>query len=68
MQRLINSKEHKPVFWIFILLVAFYLKTHLVLRHLPMTEKSWTLSGIALALILLDVIYEFNKKKLQVKV
>jgi protein-S-isoprenylcysteine O-methyltransferase Ste14 len=61
LQRLINSKEHKTVFWIFILLVVFYLKTHLLIKHLPMTEKSWTLSGMALALILLDVAYELNK-------
>src|SRR5580704_5248410 len=27
MQRLINSKEHKPVFWIFIMLVVFHIKT-----------------------------------------
>jgi protein-S-isoprenylcysteine O-methyltransferase Ste14 len=63
LSRLINSKEHKPVFWIFILLVVFYLKNHLLIKHLPMTGKSWTLSGIALALILLDIAYEFNKKK-----
>ena len=64
LSRLIHSKEHKPVFWIFILLVVFYLKTHLLIQHLPMTGKLWALSGVALALILLDVAYEFNKKKL----
>ena len=63
LQRLINSKEHKPVFWIFILLVVFYLKTRLSVEHKPMTATSWTLSGIALVLILLDIAYEFNKKK-----
>jgi len=65
LQRLFTSKEHKTVFWIFILLVVFYLKTHLALEHKPMTEMSWTLSGMALALILLDVAYELNKKKFQ---
>jgi protein-S-isoprenylcysteine O-methyltransferase Ste14 len=63
LQRLINSKEHKTVFWIFILLVVFYLKTRLALEHKPMTEMSWTLAGAAIALILLDAAYEFNKKK-----
>ncbi len=63
LQRLINSKEHKTVFWIFILLVVFYLKTRLFLEHKPMTEMSWTLSGMAITLILLDVAYEINKKK-----
>ena len=63
LQRLINSKEHKTVFWIFILLVVFYLKTHLALEHKPMTGMSWALSGVALALILLDIAYEFNKKR-----
>ena len=58
LQRLINSKEHKPVFWIFILLVVFYLKTRLLIEHKPMTEMSWALSGMALALILIDVIYK----------
>ena len=65
LQRLIKSKEHKPVFWIFILLVGFYLKTRLLIEHKPMTQMSWALSGMALALILLDVAYEFNKKKLK---
>jgi protein-S-isoprenylcysteine O-methyltransferase Ste14 len=63
LQRLINSKEHKPVFWIFVLLVGFYLKTRLFIEHKPMTQMSWALSGMALALILLDIAYEFNKKK-----
>jgi len=65
LQRLFKSKEHKTIFWIFILLVVFYLKTRLLIEHKPMTEMSWTLSGIALALILLDVAYEINKKKFQ---
>jgi protein-S-isoprenylcysteine O-methyltransferase Ste14 len=67
LQRLINSKEHKPVFWIIILLVGFYLKTRLALEHKPMTEMSWTLSGMAISLILIDAAYEFNKKKFQNK-
>jgi len=67
LQRLINSKEHKPVFWIFILLVVFHLKTRLLIEHKPLTEMSWTLSGMAISLIFLDAVYEFNKKKFQVK-
>lgn len=62
-QRLFKSKEHKTVFWIFILLVVFTLKTRLVIEHKPMTGMLWTLSGIALTLILLDIAYECNKKK-----
>ncbi len=63
LQRLFKSKEHKTVFWIFILLVVFYLKTRLLIEHKPMTQMSWALSGIAITLILLDAAYEFNKKK-----
>jgi len=63
LQRLFKSKEHKTVFWIFILLVVFYLKTRLLIEHKPMTEMSWALSGIAVTLILLDVAYEVNKKR-----
>jgi hypothetical protein len=67
MQRLINSKEHKPVFWIFILLVVFHLKTRLFIEHRALNDKSWDLITIALFLIILDVAYEFNKKKFQAK-
>jgi protein-S-isoprenylcysteine O-methyltransferase Ste14 len=63
LQRLIKSKEHKPVFWIFILLVAFHLKTRLLIEHKVLTDKSWTLVTIAVFLIILDAAYEFNKKK-----
>jgi len=63
LSRLIYSREHKPVFWIFILLVVFYLKTHLALEHKPMTQMSWTLSGLVLALILLHITCEFKKKQ-----
>ena len=63
MQRLINSKEHKTVFWIFILLVIFHLKTRLLLEHKSMTGTSWILSGVALALILLDLAFECRKKR-----
>jgi len=63
MQRLIKSKEHKTVFWIFILLVVFYLKSRLLIDHKPLTETSWTLIGMSISLIFLDAVYEFNKKK-----
>lgn len=64
LQRLINSKEHKPVFWVYILLVAFHLKARLLIEHKGLNDKSYILIAIALILILLDVAYEFNKKKL----
>jgi len=63
LQRLINSKEHKPVFWIYILLVLFHIKTRLLIEHKPLSDKSWGLIYIALLLIILDTAYEFNKKK-----
>lgn len=65
LQRLIDSKEHKPVFWIFILLVVFYLKTRILIEHKGLNDHSWSLITIALFLIILDAAYEFNKKKLQ---
>jgi protein-S-isoprenylcysteine O-methyltransferase Ste14 len=65
LQRLLKSKEHKPVFWIFILLVVFYLKNRLMIEHKALSETSWTLIGMAAALVLLDVLYEANKKKLK---
>ncbi len=67
LQRLINSKEHKPVFWIFILLVVFHLKTRILIEHKALGDKSWDLVTIALFLIILDAAYEFNKKKFQAK-
>ena len=67
LQRLIKSKEHKVVFWIFILLVVFHLKTRLLIEHKALSDKSWSLVTIALFLIILDAAYEFNKKKLQSK-
>ena len=63
MQRLINSKEHKPVFWIFILLVVFHIKTRVLIEHKDLSNNSWNLVTIALFLIILDAAYEFNKKK-----
>ena len=65
LQRLINSKEHKPVFWIFILLAAFHIKTQVLIEHKPLTQKSIDLLIISLVLIILDVIYEINKNKIQ---
>jgi len=65
LQRLINSKEHKPVFWIFILLAAFHIKTRVLIEHKPLTQKSIALLIICSALIILDFIYETNKHKIQ---
>jgi protein-S-isoprenylcysteine O-methyltransferase Ste14 len=64
LQRLINSKEHKTLFWIFILLVVFHLKTRLLIEHKDhLTNKSWALVAIAFLLVIIDLIYEINKKK-----
>lgn len=64
LQRLIDSKEHKPLFWIIILLVAFYLKSRLLFEHKPMNPKSWMLVALVILLIALDILYEMNKKKI----
>ncbi|MDE2215136.1 MAG: hypothetical protein KGJ95_05440 [Candidatus Omnitrophica bacterium] len=63
--RLIHSKEHKPFFWVIILLVVFYLKTHLLIEHKSLNAASWLLILMAVFLILLDIAFEFNKKKFQ---
>ena len=62
LQRLIKSKEHKPVFWIIIILVIFHLKTRLLLEHKAMASKDWGLVLLAALLIMLDIFYEMNKK------
>ncbi|MBF0571289.1 MAG: isoprenylcysteine carboxylmethyltransferase family protein [Candidatus Omnitrophica bacterium] len=67
LQRLINSKEHKPVFWIFILLVIFHIKTRILIEHKALNDASWNLVTAALFLIIIDAAYEFNKKKFQPK-
>lgn len=64
LKRLLDSKEHKPVFWIVILLVIFHLKSRLLIEHQTMSGRSWGLVALAVALILLDILYEFNKKKI----
>ena len=33
LKRLIDSKEHKPAFWVIILLIAFHLKSRLLIEH-----------------------------------
>ncbi len=66
-QRLIDSKEHKPVFWVIILLILFHLKTRLLLEHKPMTAKTWAWVTLGLILIGLDILYEFNKKQIHAK-
>jgi len=66
-QRLIDSKEHKPVFWVMIILIIVHLKTRLLLEHKPMTIKTWAWVTLGLILICLDLLYEFNKKKIHAK-
>jgi len=65
LQRLLFSKEHKVAFWIFILLVVFHIKTRLLIEHKDLNDNSWSLVTIAAFLIILDTLYEFNKKKFQ---
>lgn len=62
MERFGKSKEYKTVFWIFILLVVFYIKTRLFIEHKGLNDRSWNLIVIALFLIILDAAYEFKKK------
>lgn len=64
LQRLINSKEHKVVFWLTIILIAFHLKTRLFVEAKAMTLKSWLLVLLAVILIGADIYFELNKKKL----
>jgi len=64
LKRLIDSKEHKALFWIIIMIIAFHLKSRLLIEHKIMTPKSWILVGIVVVLILLDMLYELNKKKI----
>ena len=63
LQRLLNSKEHKTLFWVYILMVVFHVKTRVLVQHKDLSDKSWILVGIAVLLIILDAAYEFNKKK-----
>jgi protein-S-isoprenylcysteine O-methyltransferase Ste14 len=63
LQRLINSKEHKTVFWIFILLVVFHVKTRILIEHKTLSDASWTLVVTAAVVIILDAAYEINKKR-----
>ena len=65
LQRLGLSKEHKVAFWIFILLVVFHIKTRIFIEHKDINDNSWNLIVIAIFLIILDALYEFNKKKFQ---
>jgi protein-S-isoprenylcysteine O-methyltransferase Ste14 len=65
LQRLINSKEHKPVVWIIILIIAFHIKTRVLIEHKPFTQKTIELVLLSLVLIAIDVAYEFNKKRFQ---
>lgn len=67
LKRLIDSKEHKPLFWVIILLIAFHLKSRLLIAHKEMTAKSWSLVALAVILIVLDLVYEANKKKIHSK-
>jgi hypothetical protein len=61
--RLVFSKEYKSGLWITVLIIIFYLKTHLVHEHKTMTERIWGLVFIASLLIMIDVFYEMNKNK-----
>ncbi len=67
LKRLIDSKEHKPLFWVIILIIIFHIKSRVLLEHKDMTAKTWVLIGVVIILILLDLIYEANKKKIHNK-
>ena len=67
LQRLIDSKEHKPLFWVIVLLIVFHLKSRLLVEHKAMTERSWMIVAVAAFLILLDILYEMNKNKIHRK-
>lgn len=67
LQRLIDSKEHKPVFWVIILLIAFHIKSRLFIEHKDMTTRTWLLVALCIAFIALDIVYEINKKKIHSK-
>lgn len=67
LQRLVDSKEHKPVFWVIVIIIAFHLKSRLLIEHQPMTDRNWLLVTFALLLIALDIAYEFNKKLIHKK-
>jgi protein-S-isoprenylcysteine O-methyltransferase Ste14 len=63
MQRLIFSKEYKTIVWITVLLIAFHLKTRILIEHKAMTGRTWSLVVLAIVLIGIDIFYEMNKKK-----
>jgi protein-S-isoprenylcysteine O-methyltransferase Ste14 len=63
LDRLIYSKEYKTIFWITIIIILFHLKTRILVEHKAMTGKTWSLVVLAGALILIDILYEMNKKK-----
>jgi len=67
LQRLIDSKEHKTLFWVIVLIIGFYLKSRLLLEHKPMNQGAWLLAALAGLLILLDILYEINKKSIHRK-
>lgn len=63
LERLMQSKEYKSLFWITILLIFFHLKTRLVLDHKPMTPETWGLVYLTILLIVIDIFFEINKKR-----
>ena len=63
LDRLIFSKEYKTGLWMTVIIIALYLKTHLLMNHKPMTEQTWSLVLLAAFLVLVDIFYEMNKTK-----
>jgi protein-S-isoprenylcysteine O-methyltransferase Ste14 len=63
LDRLIFSKEYKTIVWITVIIISFHLKTRLWVEGKPMTPKTWGLIALAAGLILIDILYEINKKK-----
>lgn len=62
-KRLIQSKEYKLFFWIIIVVIAFCLKTDLIIEHKPMDIGMWGLIAFALMLGLIDLISEIVKRR-----
>jgi protein-S-isoprenylcysteine O-methyltransferase Ste14 len=63
LDRLIYSKEYKTIVWITVIIIAFHLKTRLLVEHKGMTGKTYALIALAALMILTDIFYEINKKK-----
>lgn len=67
LKRLIDSKEHKVVIWVTILISVFHLKSRILIEHKDVTSRTLMVIALIILLICLDVLYEINKKKIHQK-